>query len=481
MSKLTTIIVFLISSNLWAQNNIDSLKSNYSFGKGGNLKMLYDRRQRPQALKYQDSLFIVFNGNASNLREKPKTYPMIASFNIKTKKYGSEFIIDTILSSDHHHCPIFWIGNTNKFNVIYGAHNSSGYHLTSKNVKSIGNSYLDWVKKPFLNTNVSYPSLLKSLFGDVVYFREYGHTGHWKYALWSEESGYWKLIEKPITNLDKEGMFEWSSYHSVILGENKRFLHVAFVSYDDNKENNPGRYFNERYNMILTNDFKYNLYYLKIDLSTNEAYNFYGKQLKLPIDLYKANTECLIWNTQGRGSGIPPEIIIDKNGNAAFLHVITEETIDNLSYYFIKFHDGEWIKSKIRSSNHQWNNGGIIIKKNKYYSYLIVGDSVTRTKYDDGFNLLKKNLKNWTKINEFNGNYLDKHGGGDIEEWVSVNGIDWKFSKKISPHSKDKNWKYNNIQFVNDSDGNQLENYILYYGWETNKPKNTSVFFHIED
>ena len=37
------------------------------------------------------------------------------------------------------------------------------------------------------------------------------------------------------------------------------------------------------------------------------------------------------------------------------------------------------------------------------------------------------------------------------------------------------------IQFVNDSDGNQLENYMLYYGWETNKPKNTSVFFHVEE
>ena len=46
MSKLTPIIVFIISSNLWTQNNIDSLKSNYSFGKGGNLKMLYDRRQK---------------------------------------------------------------------------------------------------------------------------------------------------------------------------------------------------------------------------------------------------------------------------------------------------------------------------------------------------------------------------------------------------------------------------------------------------
>ena len=78
----------------------------------------------------------------------------------------------------------------------------------------------------------------------------------------------WTTIDIPTTDLDINGMFEWSSYHSYILSNDKKFMHIAFISYDDNKENNPGRYFNERYNSIVTNDYKYNLYYLKIDLQT---------------------------------------------------------------------------------------------------------------------------------------------------------------------------------------------------------------------
>ena len=44
-------IIILITSQLNAQPELDKKFAIYSFGEGGNLKMLYDRRQRPQALK----------------------------------------------------------------------------------------------------------------------------------------------------------------------------------------------------------------------------------------------------------------------------------------------------------------------------------------------------------------------------------------------------------------------------------------------
>ena len=49
----------------------------------------------------------------------------------------------------------------------------------------------------------------------------------------------WTTIDIPTTDLDINGMFEWSSYHSHILSDDKKFMHIAFISYDDNKENNP--------------------------------------------------------------------------------------------------------------------------------------------------------------------------------------------------------------------------------------------------
>ena len=92
--KFITIFFLIITSHLWSQENVESLNSIYSFGQGGNLKMLYDRRQRPQVLKLGDILYLVYNGNRVNLEEKPKTIPMITSFNVKTKKFGPTFSLD---------------------------------------------------------------------------------------------------------------------------------------------------------------------------------------------------------------------------------------------------------------------------------------------------------------------------------------------------------------------------------------------------
>ena len=45
---------------------------------------------------------------------------------------------------------------------------------------TIGKSMDDWEKGTFLETPVSYPSFSTSAFGDIIYFRNGGHTTNWR-------------------------------------------------------------------------------------------------------------------------------------------------------------------------------------------------------------------------------------------------------------------------------------------------------------
>ena len=157
MKNKVFVAIILIAFQLNGQSTLISNYTIYPFGEGGNLKMLYDRRQRPQALKEGNEIYIVYNGNKVNEDEKPKTMPIITSFNLKTKTFGNSYNLGSA-SSDHHYCPIIWADKKMKINVFYGAHNSQGTHLISKNKLSIGKSIKDWEKGTFLETPVSYPS-----------------------------------------------------------------------------------------------------------------------------------------------------------------------------------------------------------------------------------------------------------------------------------------------------------------------------------
>ena len=64
INKLIAIII-LITSQLNAQLELNKKFAIYSFGEGGNLKMLYDRRQRPQTLKEGNEIFLVYNRKIS--------------------------------------------------------------------------------------------------------------------------------------------------------------------------------------------------------------------------------------------------------------------------------------------------------------------------------------------------------------------------------------------------------------------------------
>ena len=60
--------------------------------------------------------------------------------------------------------------------------------------------------------------------------------------------------------------------------------------------------------------------------------------------------------------------------------------------------------------------------------------------------------------------YMDKHGGGRIEQWTSSDkGNTWTKMRDLTPdRSKYPGWKFNNIQPVTRPDGSSVD----FYGWK---------------
>ncbi len=286
-----------------------------------------------------------------------------------------------------------------------------------------------------------------------------------------------------VTDLDSKGRFEWSSYQCKLPGENGRFLHVVFTAYDDNRKDDPERYFNPRYQKAISNEWKYNLYYVRIDLLNGIVSNFEGDKMDPPIDLDQANSSCLIWDTEWRGAGVPPDIVLDEKGDPAFLHVLSEESTESHNYYFVYRANGKWGKTVIAPSNHQWNSCHVSRDpEGIYHAYLVVGDNYVDTEWVEGKRTgsnFEKGRTNYLKT----GGYMDKHGGGKIEEWISRdNGDNWEKRRDISPdQAKFKDWKYNNIQPVTRPDGSVVEGMLLFYGWQDKDAPEGKAFLLHED
>jgi len=209
--------------------------------------------------------------------------------------------------------------------------------------------------------------------------------------------------------------------------------------------------YNPRYEQIVGNNWKYNLSYVRIDTDTHEVTNFEGEILETPVHFETARQKCQIWDTVWRGAGVPPALCLDDNGNPEILHVLSEETIETHGYYYVRFVDGEWRKTRITSSNHQWNSCYLHRDaKGHLHAYVIVGEG-----YQD------KPGINYT------------HGGGRIEHWKSKDqGHTWTLHRDITPDAaKYPGWSFNNIQPVVREDGSAVDGMLLFYGWlDTAKP-----------
>jgi len=94
------------------------------------------------------------------------------------------------------------------------------------------------------------------------------------------------------------------------------------------------------------------------------------------------------------------------------------------------------------------------------HAYLIVGDGYLDT-----------------------GGYMDRYGGGAVEEWVSVDKRNtWKKQRDLTPEeSRYPGWKYNNIQPVTRPDGSFVNGMLLFYGWKDKESPEAKAFLLHED
>ncbi len=115
-----------------------------AFGEKGQVKMLYDQRQRPQAVFLNNKLHIVFNadgemksGKKKKKGNKFKTRPKAITYDPLTRKFSKEAPLGPF-NADHHYCPVIWADSGGFLHVLHGCHKTPGKHLISKKPGRIG-------------------------------------------------------------------------------------------------------------------------------------------------------------------------------------------------------------------------------------------------------------------------------------------------------------------------------------------------------
>ena len=103
-----------------------------SFGEGGQIKMLYDRRQRPQSVYLNGKVHIVFNaGGESGAPARSPTKPMAITYDPATRELSDIVTLGTE-DNDHHYGPVIWADKKDHLHVLYGCHSTPGTHLISR-------------------------------------------------------------------------------------------------------------------------------------------------------------------------------------------------------------------------------------------------------------------------------------------------------------------------------------------------------------
>ncbi len=455
--NVNIVAVFLALSLLMATANASADEPTpvpLVFADSGKLKMLYDARQRPQSVCLHGRVFVVFNGDAEPTENgKGRAYPMFISYERLTGAFSKPLRFASESSSDHHDSPIIWADRANHLHVLFGCHKSPGTHLVSAEPILSDAKTIEWRKGVEIAPKMSYPCVFRMRDGtDLIYYRTNGHTSTWTYRISRDNGESWSVPETDITDMDAKGRLDWSSYQTKIASRDKSSLHVVYTDYDDNKHQaDPSRFYNPKYDTLVSNEWKYNLSYLKIDVATGNVSNSSGDLLKTPVDIEYSKQNCEIWDTQGRGAGVPPAVALSTAGEPVFLHVLSGETLKEHHYHFVRKVDESWHTTLITSSSHQWNSGHLWCGEDGVLHALLVAGE----KYLEG-------------------GYMDRHGGGVIEEWTSKDdGVTWQKYRQVSPAGQQYHgWKFNNVQPVVKADGSLIEGMLLFYGWkDQDKPE----------
>lgn len=420
-----------------------------AFANGGSKKMLYDVRQRPQAIFWHGKVYIGYKGGGTKPNRNPRnvapTHASLIRYDPASRVFSNRITIGEP-TSDHHDCPVLWVDSDDHLHFLYRCHNEPGIHLVNREPGTMGQSEADWEPLPDIAPKVSYPTMFALPDGrHLVYYRTAGHSSSWSYRITADNGRSWTGPETDVTDLDIYNHPEWSSYQAKILSPDKKTLYTVFTDYDDVKSNDPARLYNPKYDKPVSNEWKYNLSLLQVDLDSHEVRNDAGEVMKTPLDIETVREKCRIWDTGWRGAGVPPALCLDPDGYPAALHVLSEDDLETHSYYFVRKVEGEWLKTRIAASNHQWNSGYLARDpEGRWNAYLIVGAG-----------------------------YMDKaginytHGGGRIEHWISEDGGEnWSLKRDITPDPAEyPGWFFNNVQPVVRPDGSAVDGMLVFYGW----------------
>jgi len=422
--------------------------------------MLYDARQRPQAVYLNGKVYIVFNagGIAGSDASKAQAIPMAITYDPNSRTFSKIVTLSNEKGSrDHHYAPIIWADSKDYLHVLYGCHKTPGTHLISKQPGSIGTSLDDWTVAPQIAPSMSYPNVYSfdNNAKQVLYYRTAEHFSSWTYRVSADDGQTWVNPANDVTDLGMNGEIDWSSYQSKAISRSGNKLHVAFTEYDDNKhDKDPNRFYNPRYNEKL--NWKYNVFYVQIDLDNNEVRNYAGKLLSTPIDKNSARANCMIWDTNWAGTETIPTIAVDVNDQPSFLQVYSEKTPTDFGYYYIKYDGGKWKSTRITSATHERNSPHLAVDDDgTLHAYLLIGDGHLDS-----------------------AGYMDQHGGGNLEEWISTDhGNTWSFKRDLTP---DKNkyplWKFNNPRQIRKTDGTPIDGMFMFYGWKDPKSPEAHAF-----
>ena len=434
----------------------------YPFGNNGKLKMLYDARQRPQSVLLHGRLHIVFNADArptKNLRAS--AVPMGVTFDLEGRTFSDPVALGP-RHTDHHFSPIIWADERDHLHVLHGCHRTPGQHLVSVEPVRNGSLRIQWEVMGDIAPKLSYPTVYRiSGNREIIYYRTDGHTSSWTYRISDDNGRTWVGPTQDVTDLDAGGRLDWSSYQTKIPSRDGRFLHVVYTDYDDNKHRpDPKRFFNPRYRREVGNEWKYNLSYFKIDLESQRVSNAANQAVQTPIDFDRSEKHCQIWDTQWRGAGVPPAIALSPGGEPSFLHVLSEDTIQSHRYYYVAREGGGWFQTPICRSSHQWNSGHLRHDDDgSLHAFVVAGEHY------------------------LNGGYMDRHGGGRIEEWVSRDrGRSWSKRRTLSPDGERfAGWRFNNVQPVLHPDGTEVRGMLLFYGWRDADAPTAKAFLVVDE
>ena len=156
-----------------------------AFAFGGSKKMLYDVRQRPQAVHWNGKVYIGYKGGGTEANKSQKR-ELVAPTHASLVRYdpASRTFSDPITfgdqTSDHHDCPVLWVDKDEYLHFLYKCHNDPGMHRVATAPGGMGNRESDWAALPEIAPLVSYPTLF-AIPGDkhLIYDRTGGHSSSW--------------------------------------------------------------------------------------------------------------------------------------------------------------------------------------------------------------------------------------------------------------------------------------------------------------